>query len=256
MSAETRIAQDLTAIVRLYDQLGEEAEARFDAREMPGGDAMNQLGPVALTEAWEAVFEGIEAADGPTMYANDQEADRHVLITLGDWSEAIRHERGQPTSLRVTVHRAADYIRGSLTWAVEHFEHVEHMARDLRQCRASLEAILRDGIRHDREATACLRDVADEAGELKPCGGQLERRTLERRNCKHAAAAIDSAKGVVDPAFVLRQLLNNFPELEREHRSCDQGGRDDVYRCGKCEALYTAAEYWQAVKANYEKLTA
>lgn len=211
------------------------------------------LGPVSLTADWQARFDEAEESGDDTMYANDQVAERHLLIVLGDWSENVRAERNEQTGLRITVERAADYLRSRLSWIVEHFDAAPLMAAELSNCRSALENLLRDGVRHDWDATACLQVRTDEAGESVACGGSLMRRTLERRDCKHAKAAIESAKGLLDPARVLRRLLIEFPDLALEHRRCDQGGRDDVYQCASCGAFYDSTEYWNAVRAAYER---
>lgn len=251
--ALTSMAHDLTTLVTLYGELGDEALAHASHPDIPGGDALVFMGPAALTRDWQEVFEQAEEAGEDTLYANDQVAQNHILIVLGDWSESVRAERGEATGLRITVERAADYLRSRLPWIVEHFDAAPHMAAELRTCRVALENLVQAGVRHDWDATACLRMTVNEAGEDVACGGQLMRRTLERRDCKHAKAAIDSAKGLLDPARVLRRLLNEYPELELEHRQCDQGGRDDVYRCAKCGTLYDNTEYWNAVRAAYER---
>lgn len=248
------IAQDLASIVAMYAELESELEHRSNAREIPGGEAMNQIGPAANLEAWENRFETAEREGLDTSYANDQVAERHVLLVLGDWSEQIRIERDQPTDLRVTVNRAADYIGKSLDWILEHFDGTEHMARELSQVRSALESVLAEGVRPDTSAAACFRNaITDEDGNTTVCGGELKRRILDRRDCKHAKAAIKSAKGLVDPVDVLRRLLKEFPELALEHKQCDQGGRDDVYQCSKCRSYYDTASYWQAVREHHER---
>lgn len=248
------IAQDLREIAQLYTHLDDEAIHHADDQEFPGGEALNLAAPAATTANWQDVFDQLEASGEDLRYANDQVAERHVLLVLGDWEDRIRHERSQPTRLRVTVPRAVDYLRGSLGWITEHFNDADLMARELRSCRAALENVLSDGVRHDASAAACFRDTLGEDGSAAVCGGRLVRYTLDRDDCRHAAAAADSAKGVLDAADVLRRMLREFPELEREHRSCDQGGRDDVYRCQRCGGYYTEAEYWLAVKQHYEQV--
>jgi hypothetical protein len=50
----------------------------------------------------------------------------------------------------------------------------------------------------------------------------------------------------------LRELLSHA-EYATAHKGCDQGGRDDVYRCRRCGRYYTTSEYWLAVKDHYER---
>lgn len=252
--ALTSMAQDLTEIVRLYGELNDEAESRASHKGIPGGDALVYLGPVSLTADWQARFDAAEESGDDTMYANDQVAERHLLIVLGDWSENVRTERGERTALRITVERAADYLRKVLPWIVEEYDAAPMMASELRGCRSALENLLHDGVRHDRAEVECLQPVGepDDDGTVESCGGRLELRYRTRRDCKHVRMAEKSAKGLLDPAVVLRRLLREFPDVAAEHANCDQGGREDLYRCERCLTTYNEAQYWTAVRAAAE----
>ena len=255
--ARLNMARDLREIEQLYGGLSEEAEHHAADHEFPGGEAMNLLGPAASMTGWQEVFEQIEESEGDLRYADDQVAQHHVRLVVGDWEERVRQWRDQPTGLRVTVPRSVDYLRRNLTWIVDHFDPAPVMAREIAQCRRALENVLREGDRFDTSAAACFRVLpdapVDENGKELPCGGRLVRRTLERRSCPHVDRAIEMSKGVVDPITVLRRTLIAFPEDEAEHRKCDQGGRDDLYECVACGGYYTEAEYWLAVKEHYER---
>lgn len=247
-----RIARDLREIEQLSNRLSEEAIEHPTDREFPGGEAMNLAGPAASLEAWEHRFETVERMGGDTSYASNQESPLHPLLVLGDWSEKVRRERGEATDLEPTISRSVDYLRKNIDWIVDEFTDAGAMAHELRACVLMLENVLRDGTRSDVDATACFKDVGTK-DEPRACGGRLTRRTLDRRDCEHLGRAIDMAKGVADPVMVLRQTLLAFPEDELSHRGCDQGGRDDVYRCRDCDGFYTEAEYWLAVREQHEK---
>lgn len=255
--ARLDMARDLREIGQLYGGLSDEAVNLAADSELPGGEAMNLLGPAASMTGWQEIFEQLEEADGDLRYVDDQVAQRHVLLVLGDWEERVRAERDQPTDLRATVPRAIDYLRKNLGWITEHFDPAPVMSREIHQCRRALENVLHEGVRYDTSAAACFRVLpgaeVDESGKPRPCGGRLVRRTLERRSCPHVDRAIEMSKGVVDPVTVLRQTLLAFPEDEQGHRACDQGGRDDLYECVSCGGYYTEAEYWLAVKEHYER---
>lgn len=262
MSVELRvlISRDLREILNLCADLGAEAAEHPNARDYPGGEALNLDAPSANLEAWENRFETVERIGGDTAYAFDQDAELHPLLVLGSWEATVRTERGQDSDLRVTVHRAADYLRDSLDWMVSLNEHgypnfapMDDMADELAKCRTMLENVLKDGTRNDSSAAACFNDVGDST-EVRLCGGTLVRRTLERRECKHADLALAAAtKNRTDPVAELRNMFRIFPEAEREHRDCEQGGRDDIYRCRRCEKFYTEAEYWLCVKQHHER---
>lgn len=246
------LARDLSEIEHLAARLDEEAVEHPNDREMPGGEALNLEAPASSLEAWEHRFGTVERMGGDTRYGSDQVSQLHPLIVLEDWAEKVRQERGQSTDLRATVPRSVAYLRQNLDWIIEHFNDVGPMAHELSSCVLMLENVLKDGTRNDSSAAACFKDVGT-TDDPMTCGGRLVRRTLERRDCEHVGRAIDMAKGVADPVMVLRQTLLAFPEDEMAHHSCDQGGRDDVYRCRDCKGFYTEAEYWLAVRERHEK---
>lgn len=246
------VARDLRDIVEMCGRLDDEAVEHPNDRELPGGEALNLAGPAASLEAWDNRFGTAERNGADTRHGSDQESPLHPLLVVGDWSEKVRHERGDGTDLRVTVDRAAAYLRSHLGWCIDEFDDVGAMAHELRACVLMLENVLNDGTRSDASATACFKDVGH-IDEPRLCGGRLTRRTLQRRDCEHVDRAIDMAKGISDPVVVLRQTLLAFPEDEKAHQGCDQGGRDDVYRCRDCDGFYTEAEYWLAVKQQHEK---
>lgn len=176
------VARALSDIASLYLDLWAEAEAKHADREMPGGDAMNMLGPVANLEAWEHRYEAAEARameyDEPLpRYVEDQiDTETHPLLVLATWEDVIREECDQPTDLRATVPRAIDFLRGKLDWMirVDEFEEpewlaVESLLKDLRRVRGALEGVLLDGTRVDRGADcpSCFKPLIHQwAGSL------------------------------------------------------------------------------------------
>lgn len=257
------IAQDLREVKQLCLELRVEAWHRSADKVMPGGDALVMIGPVANMGDWEervayAEFRYFaDRADWVELDDDDTDPEPPLLL-LAHWEDLVRAERGTPTDLRATIERAADYLYDSLDWMLSFDEYgdarflaVDDFARRLSQMRARLEAVLKEGTRFDTSAAACFKD--DKESPTNRCGGKLMRRTLQRRDCKHVERALLMAKGKADPVEVLRQMLMAFPEDEAEHKTCDQGGRDDVYRCYKCHGFYTEEEYWLAVREHYER---
>lgn len=172
-----QMARDLREIVRLWRLLGEEAAEHSNDREMPGGEAMNYLGPAANVEAWQHRYDAVEAAAlatdaafetklGGHDYAPDQIAEQHPLLVLATWEDVVREERDQPTDLRATVERAADYLRGSLDWMLGvndwgdlNFLGIDALAADLRKCRRALEDVTKEGDRAEVSRVWCVAEA-------------------------------------------------------------------------------------------------
>lgn len=154
------IAQSLTAIVILYRDLEDEALHRFADKDIPGGDALVMLGPVANMEAYNyrqlsELFGRTNAKDGLEDPDTD---DAPPLLVLASWHDVIRKERGLPDATKkATVLREADGIRSSIDWMLAEDEHgtpnfmpADELARDLRRVRSLLERILKAGLQSDR----------------------------------------------------------------------------------------------------------
>ena len=261
------IARDLRSIEEMYAELPYEAHATFKDREhLLGGEALNMISAGTEPSAWQETYERDESIWSETKrtdHAADQMAeDSHPVNTLEFWTRIIREERGQPTGLVPTLSREVDYLRKNLTWMArtdeygdpEWFE-VTEVANDLRTLVRRMEDVLAWGSRLDRTATACFKYL-DTLTE-KRCGGQLVRFNMVRRQCQHEQAAEAAARQWSEPGFTTVHLMNYlrrwFPREAEAHRKCDQGGRDDIYRCQSCDKKYTSAEYWLAVRENHER---
>ena len=262
-----QVARDLRRVEEMYVELPGEAHEKFTDREyLLGGEALNMLTDGTESEAWQQTYERNEdiwAKTKRTDHAADQMGEEsHPVNTLAFWTRVIREERDQPTGLAVTLSREADYLRNNLDWMTRPddfgdpawFE-VTVLADDLRTLVRRMEDVLSMGHRLDRSATVCFKYV--DALTEKRCGGELVRFDLLRRQCRHEQAANAAAQQWDAPEFSTVHLLNYlrqwFPDEADAHRSCDQGGRDDVYRCLSCDKRYTSAEYWLAVRENHER---
>lgn len=176
-----RLAQHLSAITDLYEDLEAEALNRYDDHELPGGDAMVMLGPSANMSEWQANVDAAEAyyfeavADGrkaswPAVEDNDADPAPPLLV-LASWSDIVRDARDQPTALRATINREADYLRGSIDWMLDTpFLAVDALGRDLAKLRTRMESLLRAGHRDQ---------FADEDVVCLKCASLLRRRMLD-----------------------------------------------------------------------------
>jgi hypothetical protein len=278
------IARDLRQIEQLVIELHWQVEASPNAKDFPGGTALHMAGPAVVLQDWEIQYarketlqrfdpdtgddrwEGPLSPKGeptsnlhdPAIYQSEADAAEQPLNVLGYWTRRIREERDQPTNLKPTVGREVDYLRKQIDWMLAPegwWPGTPALADDLRTLVRALENTLLVGSRVDRSAAACFHEPAGDGTGV--CGGELVRITLRRRECAHWQAAKQrvgrpwSANVSVD--WMLAWMLSHDPSAAREHKTCDQGGRDDVYRCLRCEKKYTPAEYWLAVKDGYER---
>lgn len=174
---DVKVARELTAIVELYAQLGDQAIHRSSDHEFPGGDALVMLGPAANRMAYESQILStiLGRTDGPAGEYDYDSDPAPPLLVLAGWSDIIRELRDQETSLKATIQREADYIRASLDWCCgdnsdgePNFIQVDEMLTDLRRCRLRMEAVLLAGIRPEM-GVPCMYDE---------CGGSRLRRAI------------------------------------------------------------------------------
>lgn len=87
-----------------------------------------------------------------------------VLDVLVFWEELWRAELDQPTQLRPTLDRVADYLDGQLH-AIAGTRLFPHLAKDLARTVRQVENVLHDGVRPDVSRVPCW-----------DCGARLEKR--------------------------------------------------------------------------------
>lgn len=250
------IARHLRDIEQLALDLHAQALNSPNDSTFPGGTALHMLAPAATLQDWEAQYEAREEAERWDEAGNDRWGKQRKLdpaIDQGDdteqplnvlatWTRMIREDRDQHTDLGATISRECDYLRKSLDWAtrVDEYDEPEwplcfELADELRVLVRRMEDVLRDGDRIDTDAAPCFR--VDILGVR--CGGTLARVNLKPRSCVHTVMGASA--------------LAADPVATKAHKDCDQGGRDDLYRCLSCEKIYTPAEYWLAVREHMER---
>lgn len=164
-----QMARDLREIEWLYVDLHWQITADFADKDMPGGRALNMLGPSASPGTWEAQYQAAEAkvweSDQPMSRFNDYAgsqilSDEHPVYVLEQWTRIIREERDQPTGLKATLSREVAYLRKSIDWTLRRNEsgepewpEVEIMADDIHQLVRSMEDVLTVGDRVDTSAS-------------------------------------------------------------------------------------------------------
>jgi len=170
-----KVAQDLTAIADLCERLLTQAVHTANDRELPGGEAMVALGPVADPHAYA---ENVEAAEyrheanprrwpEQTLDLGHEDDDlAPVLQVLWYWSCALRDDLGFPLEgRRATVASEANVIRQTLDHLWDTEPHFDDLAADIRGARRRLENILHDGERVEL-GVRCPGDHEDDAPRL------------------------------------------------------------------------------------------
>lgn len=150
------VRDNLNGVVRLTQQLPDEAVNRAAARQLPGGDALVMLGPSAHPEAWRnraasALFGRADAA-----YLSDNRDEAHPLWILAAWETIWRDERHSTSDLKPSITRASDYLNEHLTWAARHHDGFPEFSDELSRCRSWLEAVLHEGSRDEIADAPCF----------------------------------------------------------------------------------------------------
>lgn len=189
---QRNMARDLREIGQLCRYLRVEAWRRggtnsAPGRGLPGGDAMNMLGPVATTAVWSHKLDALEAEHYRRLEAGARtrwpeiyefgDDEQPPLQVLADWEDIVRKERDQPTGLRVTLDRSLAYLSKSVAWlagesaitGLPNFEPADALAYDLARLRRRLEAILHSG--PDDNTVPCIRCTGETRGRLHPIWG-------------------------------------------------------------------------------------
>jgi len=148
---------DLADIVRMDSQMLTEAVHKGVESE-----AAMLEGAAANPEAWRQ-----RRRHGFRPHPDDLLGENAPLWVLGTWDLLVTEHYGHKRTRRVTVNRAAKYLGANLTELAQDVDFAfEDLARDLRQCRAHLEAVLHDGEQVERSNVTCI-----EIG----CSANLER---------------------------------------------------------------------------------
>lgn len=147
-----------------------------------------------------------------------------VAAELGLWEDDWRSVRGEPAASGLaTVAGATDYLGRRLSWAADHHPAFDEFASDVRRLRSRL-----------RSATA-TDDRPETGAPCFECGAKLERRRANRVR-----------------RFGCRGHGGRCPWPHEPHGCADVGGLVDEWQCPRCRRRYEDAEYWLAVRANWQ----
>lgn len=148
------VADSLTTIVELYEQLAGEAYSHPNDRDLPGGDALHYAGPIAHPADWQRRYDLSDPKTQDWMVENSVKSDHHPLLVLATAEDDIRAMLDQPTDLTTSVWRAADYIRAHIDDIVPEgaWKPIGEFTRQLKASIGALENVLHAGHRPTKGA--------------------------------------------------------------------------------------------------------
>jgi len=217
---------DLGDIVRMDSQMLTEAVHKGVESE-----AAMLEGAAANPEAWRQ-----RRRHGFRPHPDDLLGENAPLWVLGTWDLLVTEHYGHKRTRRVTVNRAAKYLGANLTELAQDVDFAfEDLARDLRQCRAHLEAVLHDGEQRDTGAPCMTCGVplervwgADEKADGWKCPRCRERSTEDQYRFAVAHLHREEADHLTDRDMEIRTgvkaaTVRKWAERGQVRRRLDSG---------------------------------
>lgn len=222
------VRDDLHAIGTLSGKLAGEAVVKG-----VNSEAFALLSPAADPEAWGHITTSLHVGRLPVGYLRcdrcnrpypcDKHADgdMHPLFVLGTWDFVWRDALEHETDETLTIASGIRYLDQQMTYMAG-FEDApfEDFARDLRKCRAHLEAVLHDGEQRDEgvPCMACkrpLKRVWGKVGQPDSWACDKCRTTSSEAQYQFAVKAdyIDRAEWLTDVDMVVK-LASLKPPVE------------------------------------------
>lgn len=175
LDPKVKVARNLRAILDMAPLLTERGIDLSDDHNMPGGDALAALAPVALPSAWERRAELTErawmdkhataealgtrvAADDKTRPTFDEDDDLEPpLQALLFWSEDWRHQLGMDYGQDPTLTSEANFLANAdvIAWAIDHDPRFDHFVQSIADTRTRIETIVREGVQETRSRVVC-----------------------------------------------------------------------------------------------------
>jgi hypothetical protein len=162
---QLQTAINLREIQRLANMLHDQAYHHANDHDIPGGEAMAALAPVANLESWQNKLDTAERrwldGEGPEPFSEDSDDLAPPLQILLFWSELWRMDLGAESDLRPTIKSEVAFLTGCLEWAHHNEPRFDLYAKDIATTRRQLENILRDGDRQQSGAPCihCRRNL-------------------------------------------------------------------------------------------------
>lgn len=229
------VREDIGIIVALAERMLPEAMHRG-----VNSEAAMLAGPAASAETFSNRNISARAGRIPATILIDNLDEMHPLWVLGTWDMLVSEHLGRVTRIRVTIQRAADYLRGQLTTLAQDEDFAfEELAREIRQCRGHLEDVLRDGER-DEKGAPC--PMCGNAALVKQYGTQDadDRWCCPKRDCS-ASYTEDAYRNKVEGTYVHVADRLTASQIHQAYRVppgtvMKWAQRDQVRRRGKDES--------------------
>lgn len=150
------IGSNLSSIQSLCRNLEDEAQHRFADSEMPGGEALVMLGPVANLEAFNYLkLSQIMGRTEGDRGLDDVKGDpAPPLLILADWGDRVAREKGDNRTEKATIEREIAYLRSVIDWIVgtnsdgePYFIDAGELDSQLAAVVKRLEAVMKEGTR-------------------------------------------------------------------------------------------------------------
>lgn len=218
MNAQHQVSSNLREITELAHGLLTQAIHKANHHDIPGGDAMIALAPVANQEAWEHRYETAERLGLDTSYVqHESDETAPPLQLLRYWSDRYRAALAAEYDMIPTLATEANFLRFHLDWIETNEPAWDQFARDITRAKTRLENMLMAGRRTER-GVPCLN-----------CNVDLIRRSHDR----HDPRECNGHDGIC-----------YYPHTRCPH---DRGGLRDEWACPSCERTYDEESYWRAV---------
>lgn len=225
-----RVSANLRAIADMAQRLEERAIDRADDHDLPGGEAMVNLAPVADMSVWERRNE--LAGDALVAFEDPDEMWSSFQL-LRFWSEQWRVELDMDHDdprWRPSLASEAAFLRNPdvLSWAWDTEPHFASFVDDVQQARSRLEAVLMEGERADKlrvRCPDCTREAAQEAENAALSAEQVS--GGESHQCDSERPA--------EPRTAPRLIAVYGPNKDA-----------DRWKCPTCKHKFTAAEVRRA----------
>lgn len=265
--SRTKVARDLSEILRLSGGLADQAIHHARSRMLPGDRAAVARAHVGSPSEWaeQVAAEELQhlakcrkADHTHCRYAeradDEDEDDEPPLQTLVFWSEAWRTQHGYSLDRRPTIESEVNFLRGALEWAWDNELHWDDFCADIRRTRVRLENTVNAGKRSTRSRVECsecdahprllMLHGAGEDTDVWKCPACRHRYLRDDMLRAHAAQLRrESAARYVDQADAIGTLVAQGRHDRTVRKWLEPPRRHVADRCTECRRRWPAQEH-------------